>query len=204
MNGAERENPSWIDWTIEISPSIRWVWHCWFPARMSRSRVSHPISISPMHSYAFICTKYSKICKTCEHESYMQNMQKYALHEIYRSVSSGVTVAVYQLRDPKGWVTALSGCQLVVPAPSRWLCWHPSLCGILVMDTLTQWLCITWIAVIITGNLSQNQLSAPSGPGLAARARALGWGHSLLQLYYRDHDCSGTTHGPRPRPLSFT
>ena len=30
-------------------------------------------SISSMHSYAFICTKYAKICKICKH------MQKYAL-----------------------------------------------------------------------------------------------------------------------------
>ena len=44
---------------------------------------SDPISISPMHSYAFICTKYAKICKICNHESHMQHttndMQKYAL-----------------------------------------------------------------------------------------------------------------------------
>ena len=36
---------------------------------------SDPISISPMHLYAFMCTKYAKICKICKHESYMQNMQ---------------------------------------------------------------------------------------------------------------------------------
>ena len=35
---------------------------------------SDPISISPMHSYAFICTKYAYICKICKHEIYMQNM----------------------------------------------------------------------------------------------------------------------------------
>ena len=29
---------------------------------------SEPISISPIHSYAFICTKYAKICKICKHE----------------------------------------------------------------------------------------------------------------------------------------
>ena len=40
---------------------------------------SDPISISPMHSYAFICTKYANICKICKHENYMQHMQKYAL-----------------------------------------------------------------------------------------------------------------------------
>ena len=40
---------------------------------------SEPISISPMHSYAFICTKYENICKIYKHENYMQHMQKYAL-----------------------------------------------------------------------------------------------------------------------------
>ena len=34
-----------------------------------------PVSIFPMHSYAFICTKNAKKCKICKHESYMQNMQ---------------------------------------------------------------------------------------------------------------------------------
>ena len=40
---------------------------------------SDPISISPMHSYAFICTKYAKLCKICKHESYMQHLQNNAL-----------------------------------------------------------------------------------------------------------------------------
>ena len=35
---------------------------------------SDHISISPMHSYAFICTKYANICKICKHDIYMQNM----------------------------------------------------------------------------------------------------------------------------------
>ena len=35
---------------------------------------SDPISISPMHSYAFVCTKYANICKICKHEIYVQNM----------------------------------------------------------------------------------------------------------------------------------
>ena len=30
-------------------------------------------------SYAFICTRYAKICKICKHEICMQKMQKYAL-----------------------------------------------------------------------------------------------------------------------------
>ena len=41
-----------------------------------------PKSISPMHSYAFICTKYAKMCKICKDEIYMQHMQKYALHTL--------------------------------------------------------------------------------------------------------------------------
>ena len=32
---------------------------------------SDPISISPMHSYAFVCTKYAKICQICKHESHI-------------------------------------------------------------------------------------------------------------------------------------
>ena len=38
---SEREKPSWIDWTIEISPSMRLVLLCWFPVRRSHFRVSH-------------------------------------------------------------------------------------------------------------------------------------------------------------------
>ena len=32
-----------------------------------------------MPSFAFICTKYAKICKICKHESYMQHLQNNAL-----------------------------------------------------------------------------------------------------------------------------
>ena len=46
---------------------------------------SDPISISPMHSYAFICTKYANICKICKHGNYMQHMQKYALPTLLMS-----------------------------------------------------------------------------------------------------------------------
>ena len=38
---SESKKPSRIDWTIEISPSTRWFLLGWFPARMSRWRVSH-------------------------------------------------------------------------------------------------------------------------------------------------------------------
>ena len=37
---SESRKPSWIDWTIEISPSTRWFLLGWFPARRSRFRVS--------------------------------------------------------------------------------------------------------------------------------------------------------------------
>ena len=35
---------------------------------------SNTKSISTMHSYAFICTKYAKICKICKHEIYMHHI----------------------------------------------------------------------------------------------------------------------------------
>ena len=37
----EREKPSWIDWTIEISPSARWDLLSMFPTSMSHFRASH-------------------------------------------------------------------------------------------------------------------------------------------------------------------
>ena len=41
---SEREKPSWIDWTIEISPSTSWVLLGQFPARMLQFRESHHTS----------------------------------------------------------------------------------------------------------------------------------------------------------------
>ena len=38
---SESKKPSWINWTIEISPSMCWFLFCWFPACMSRFRASH-------------------------------------------------------------------------------------------------------------------------------------------------------------------
>ena len=55
---------------------------------------SDPTNISPMHSYVFICTKYSKKCKICKHESYMQNMQKYALPTLLMMVGGWPLLAV--------------------------------------------------------------------------------------------------------------
>ena len=60
---SERENPSWIDWTIEISPSIRWVLLGWFPARMSRFRVSHHANYCARRSLA----SYWPVVTTCSH-----------------------------------------------------------------------------------------------------------------------------------------
>ena len=37
---------------------------------------SDTISISPVHLYAFICTKYAKTCMICKRESHMQKLQK--------------------------------------------------------------------------------------------------------------------------------
>ena len=45
---------------------------------------SDPMSIAPMHSYAFVCTKYAKICKICKHVIYMQ---------IYKNMHSPLSFA---------------------------------------------------------------------------------------------------------------
>ena len=60
---SERENPSWIDWTIEISPSIRWVLLGWFPAHMSRFRVSHHAAYCAWRSL----TSYRPVVHMCSH-----------------------------------------------------------------------------------------------------------------------------------------
>ena len=58
---SERENPSWIDWMIEISPSIRLVLLGWFLARMSRFRVSHHSAYCARRSL----TSYRPVVHTC-------------------------------------------------------------------------------------------------------------------------------------------
>ena len=63
---------------------------------------SDPISISHMHSYAFICTKYAKICKICKHESCMQHMQKYALATLLMTTARCVCMLVAPLRCDLG------------------------------------------------------------------------------------------------------
>ena len=60
---SERENPSWIDWTIEISPSIRWVLLGWFSARVSRFRVSHHAAYCARRSL----TSYRPVMHMCSH-----------------------------------------------------------------------------------------------------------------------------------------
>ena len=42
---SECKKPTWMDWTIKISPYTRWVLLDWFLARRSRFRVSHHTTI---------------------------------------------------------------------------------------------------------------------------------------------------------------
>ena len=74
--------------------------------------MQNPTSISPMHSYAFICTKYAKICKICKHESYMQHMQKYALPTLLMKVRF---TANNKLNSPSDDYLQGSGIRAVVP-----------------------------------------------------------------------------------------
>ena len=53
-----------------------------------------------MPSYAFICTKYAKLCKICKHESYMQHLQNNAL--------PSVPTLLMPLRDRDDGATATS------------------------------------------------------------------------------------------------
>ena len=60
---SEREKPSWIDWTIEIFPSMRWVLLGRFPARRSRFRASHHSTYCARRSL----TSYRPVVHTCSH-----------------------------------------------------------------------------------------------------------------------------------------
>ena len=60
---SEGKKPSWIDWTIEISPSTRWFLLCWFPARRSRFRVSRRATYCARRSL----TLYRPVVHTCSH-----------------------------------------------------------------------------------------------------------------------------------------
>ena len=60
---SEREKPSWIDWTIEISPCTRWFLLGWFPARRSRFRVSHHATYCAWRSL----TSNRSVVHTCSH-----------------------------------------------------------------------------------------------------------------------------------------
>ena len=62
---SERKNPIWVDWTIEISPSIRWVLLSWFPARMLRFWVSHHAAFCAWRPL----TSYRPVVHTCPHFS---------------------------------------------------------------------------------------------------------------------------------------
>ena len=60
---SESEKPSWIDWTIEISPSTRWILLGLFHARMSRCRVSHDATYCARRSLI----SYRPVVHTCSH-----------------------------------------------------------------------------------------------------------------------------------------
>ena len=60
---SEREKPSWIDWTIEISPCMRWFLLGRFPARRSHFRVSHHVTYCARRSL----TSYWPVVHTCSH-----------------------------------------------------------------------------------------------------------------------------------------
>ena len=62
---SEREKPSWIDWTIEVSSSTRWVLLSWFPARRSRFRVSRHTTYCARRSL----TSYPPVVHMCSHFS---------------------------------------------------------------------------------------------------------------------------------------
>ena len=60
---SESKKPSWIDWTIEICPSTRWLLLNWFPVRMSRFRVSHHATYCARRSLP----SYRPVVHTCSH-----------------------------------------------------------------------------------------------------------------------------------------
>ena len=60
---SEREQPSWIDWKIEISPSTRWGLLSLSPARRSSFRVSHHTTYCVLLSL----TSYRPDVHTCSH-----------------------------------------------------------------------------------------------------------------------------------------
>ena len=58
---SERKKWSWIDWKIEIFPSMRWVLLSRFPACRSRFRVSHHATYCARRSL----TSYRPVVHTC-------------------------------------------------------------------------------------------------------------------------------------------
>ena len=60
---SEGKDSSWIDWTIEIFPSIRSVLLYLFPAHMSRFRVSNHTTYCARRSL----TSYRPVVHTCSH-----------------------------------------------------------------------------------------------------------------------------------------
>ena len=60
---SESKKPSWIDWTIEISPSKRWGLLGRSPARMSHIWASHHATYCARRSL----TSYRPVVHTCSH-----------------------------------------------------------------------------------------------------------------------------------------
>ena len=60
---SKRENPSWINWIIETSSSMHWVWLRRFPVRRSRFQASHHSTYCGRLS----STSYRPVVHTCSH-----------------------------------------------------------------------------------------------------------------------------------------
>ena len=60
---VERKKPSWINWTIEISPCTRWFLLSLFPARRSHFQVSHLATYCARWSF----TSYRPVVNMCSH-----------------------------------------------------------------------------------------------------------------------------------------
>ena len=55
---SEGKKPSWIDWTIEISPSTRWFLLCWFPqaCHVFKWAIAQPFVLdNPRHHIDLSC-----------------------------------------------------------------------------------------------------------------------------------------------------
>ena len=60
---SECEKPSWINWTIDIYPCMRWVLLSLFPGRRLRFRVSHHATYCARRSFK----SYRPVVHACSH-----------------------------------------------------------------------------------------------------------------------------------------